>query len=103
MKYYYAVVHCNNAATAMHIYDEYNGFEFEDTNIRLNMSLIPDDVKFEQELKDECSGIPEDYEFDFNKLNRAMGHSNVKLTWDQSDKRRAEKLKRGFMMGDDVD
>ena len=32
-----------------------------------------------------------------------MGHSNVKLTWDQTDQRRAEMLKRGFMMGDDVD
>lgn len=47
MKYYYAVVHCNNASTATFLYDEYNGFEFENTNIRLNMSLIPEDIKFE--------------------------------------------------------
>lgn len=44
MKYYYAVVHCNNSATAMFLYDEFNGFEFEDTNIRLNMSFIPDNI-----------------------------------------------------------
>jgi len=32
-----------------------------------------------------------------------MGHSNVKLTWDQTDQRRAQLLSKGFMMGDDVD
>lgn len=33
MKYYYAIVHCDNAKTAMNLYDEYNGFEFENSNI----------------------------------------------------------------------
>ena len=47
MKYYYAVVHCNSAKTANFLFDEYNGFEFENTNIKLNMSLIPDDLVFE--------------------------------------------------------
>ena len=47
MKYFYAVVHCNNGKTAKFLYDEYNGYEFENSNIRLNMSFIPDDLKFE--------------------------------------------------------
>ena len=46
MKYYYAVVHCNKSSTAKFLYDEYNGFEFENSNIRLNMSFIPDDLVF---------------------------------------------------------
>jgi hypothetical protein len=46
MKYYYAVVHCNNSKTAISLYDEYNGFEFENSNILLNMSFIPDDMHF---------------------------------------------------------
>jgi hypothetical protein len=46
MKYYYAVVHCNNSKTAKFLYDEYNGFEFENSNIRLNMSFIPDELEF---------------------------------------------------------
>ena len=44
MKYYYAVVHCNSPKTATYLYDEFNGFEFEDSMIILNMSIIPDDV-----------------------------------------------------------
>ncbi len=46
MKYYYAVVHCGNSKTSKFLYDEYNGFEFENSNIRLNMSFIPDEIKF---------------------------------------------------------
>lgn len=48
MRYYYAVVYCNNARTACHLYDEYNGYEFENSNLRLLMSLVPDDVEFKQ-------------------------------------------------------
>jgi len=46
MKYFYAVVNCNSKETAIFLYDEYNGFEFENTNIMLNMSFIPDDMVF---------------------------------------------------------
>ena len=58
MKYYYAVVHCDSPKTAIFLYDEYNGYEFEDTNIQLNMSIIPDNIVFEQQLKEECTEIP---------------------------------------------
>jgi hypothetical protein len=33
MKYFYAVINCNSKETAIFLYDEYNGFEFENTNI----------------------------------------------------------------------
>ena len=66
MKYYYAVIHCNSKQTAIFLYDEYNGFEFENTNVRLNMSFIPDDIKFEQPVKEEASSIPANYEFTFS-------------------------------------
>ena len=88
MKYYYAVVHTNKSSTAKFLYDEYNGFEFENSNIRLNMSFIPDDLEFTQKLHDSADEIPSNYEFNFDqqkKMNRAMGHSECKLTWDQTD------------------
>ena len=84
MMYYYAVVHCNSAATANYLYDEYNGFEFENTNIRLNMAIVPDDVVFEQKLKEKATDVPTGYEFDFSSMsvNRAVGHTQVNLTWE---------------------
>lgn len=33
MKYYYAIVHCDSSKTALSLYDEYNGYEFENSNI----------------------------------------------------------------------
>lgn len=44
MKYYYAVIHCNSKKTAKKIFNEYNGFEFELTNIILNLSFIADSL-----------------------------------------------------------
>jgi hypothetical protein len=46
MKYFYAVVHCNNKKTTEKIFNEYNGFEFELTNLRLNLSFISDSLEF---------------------------------------------------------
>jgi len=46
MKYFYAVVHCNTRHTAERLYNEYNDYEFELSNIRLNLSFIADDLKF---------------------------------------------------------
>ena len=43
MKYYFAVVHCNSPKTALYIYDEFNGIEFENSSIKLFMALVPDD------------------------------------------------------------
>jgi len=46
MKYFYAVVQFNTKRTAEKIYEEYNGFEFEMSNIRLSLSFVADDLKF---------------------------------------------------------
>lgn len=46
MKYFYAVIHCNSFSTAERLYNEYNDYEFELSNIRLNLSFIADDLKF---------------------------------------------------------
>ena len=95
MKYFYAVIHCNTKKTAKKIYNEYNGFEFELTNIRLSLSFIADSLKFPQEPKDIATEIPPDYEFKgINSLNRAKNHTKVKLTWDQTDPKRLHKFER---------
>lgn len=64
---------------------------------------MPDDIVFEQKVKETCTEVPDEYEFSFNKINRAVGHSDVKLTWDCPDAKREKKLAAGFMMGDDID
>ena len=53
---------------------------------------MPDDIVFEQKVKETCTEVPDEYEFSFNKINRAVGHSDVKLTWDCPDAKREKKL-----------
>jgi len=99
MKYYYAIAHCNTPKTANFLYDEYNGFEFENSNIRLNISIVPDEVVFEQKVKEFATDIPDGYEFSFEnqqKLSNTFGHTKVNLTWDQTDIKRSTKLQNGF-------
>ena len=98
MRYYYAVVFCDARKTARRILDEYSGFEVELTNIRLNLSVVPDELEFPQALKEEASEIPADYNFDGGKISRALNHSTVKLTWDQTDPKRLQKLQQNAKM-----
>ena len=46
MNYYYAVIHCDSKKTAKKIYKEYNNYEFEMTNLSLNLSFISDSLAF---------------------------------------------------------
>lgn len=95
MKYFYAVIHCNTKDTAERLYNEYNDYEFELSNIRLNLSFIADDLKFPQQPKDSASEVPADYKFKAgNSLNRALNHTKVKLTWDETDPKRLRKFQR---------
>jgi len=46
MKYFYAVVTCDSAKTAETIYNEFNGYEFELSSIKLKMSFVADSLTF---------------------------------------------------------
>ena len=60
MKYYYAVINCNTIQTAEKLYNSYNNYEFELTNTRLNLALIPDSLVFPQEVKELAKHLPSD-------------------------------------------
>lgn len=98
MNYYYAIIHCNTGKTALHLYDEYNGLMLENTNVRLRMAIVPDGTEFTQEVKEVATHVPEGHEPTFfqNRLNRALGHTKVKLTWDATDPKRQQRLVEGF-------
>lgn len=103
MKYFYAVIHCNSKKTAERIYNENNGFEFELSNIRLQLSFVADSLTFPQKPKEIATEIPVDYEFRAsNSLSRALNHTHVKLTWDQTDPKRQQKFQK-IMAQDDAD
>lgn len=83
LSYYYAIIECDSKATAEHIYDNGNGLEFELSTIPLDLRMVPQSTdlshlepKEVSETVPELSGVK-------SVLNRSIGHTNVKLTWDE--------------------
>ncbi|CAB4385106.1 unnamed protein product [Rhizophagus irregularis] len=93
LRYYYAVVDCDTVETARHIYQQCDGAEFESTSNSFDLRFIPDDLEFNDELKDECFQAPDMYEpVDF--VTDALQYSSVKLTWDGDDPDRVKTIRQ---------
>ncbi|KAL1389500.1 pre-rRNA processing protein Esf1 [Phyllosticta capitalensis] len=96
LRYYYALIECDSAATAKYLYDNMDGREYLSSANFFDMRFVPDEVSFEEDKpRDECSRIPDGYkpnEF----VTDALTHSKVKLTWDADDTTRKEVQKRAF-------
>lgn len=88
MNYYYAVVSCNTRKTASKIIKEFHDFEVELTNIRLQLFIVEDSLEFPYEPKQVANNLPPNYSFNSSKISRALNHSTVRLSWDQTDPQR---------------
>lgn len=58
LKYYYAVVECGTLETADKLWHECNGLEYESTATKMKIKFIPDDMTFDNPMKDECTEMP---------------------------------------------
>ncbi|KAM6971982.1 ESF1 homolog [Aplochiton taeniatus] len=96
LKYFYAVVECDSHETALKIYEECDGFEYESSCSVLDLRFIPDDETFDEEPKDVATDI--DLSTYTPKLftSTAAATSKVELTWDETDHERVTALSRKF-------
>lgn len=78
LRYFYAVVYCNNVATAEAIYKNCDGTEFESTANMFDLRYVPDGMTFDDEARDECTSIPKNYQPSQFSTD-ALQHSKVKL------------------------
>lgn len=95
LRYYYAVVFCNNVETAEAIYQNCDGTEYESTANMFDLRYVPEGMDFSDEPKDECEDVPKNYK-PAQFSTDALQHSNVKLTWDETPAERVEMSKRAF-------
>jgi len=61
LKYYYAVIECDNAQTAKVIYKTCDNTEYESSANFFDLRYIPEDMTFDDEPKDTATVAPEGY------------------------------------------
>lgn len=88
LKYYYAIVDCSTKELAEHIYNELNDFELELSSMKLDLRFVGEDIKLPEEPKEVCISLPLDYEPKYTLFNRALQHTDVKLTWESNEDQR---------------
>jgi hypothetical protein len=96
MRYYYAVADCDSVATAEAIYQNCEGLEIERTSNMMDLRYIPDAlVEFPYAAKEVATSVPAAYSLK-EFFTRALQHSTVKLTWDDTPLDRMQTLKKAF-------
>ncbi|KAG1831664.1 hypothetical protein DFJ58DRAFT_750457 [Suillus subalutaceus] len=58
LRYYYAVVECDTAEAAVHIYNELEGTELERSANVFDLSFVPGEMTFDEEYRDEAIDDP---------------------------------------------
>lgn len=104
LRYYYAVVYCNNIETAKSIYENCDSTEYESTANMFDIRYVPEGMEFDDEPRDQCDSLPKNYK-PLSFTTDALQHSKVKLTWDETPADRIEVAKRAFSQKeiDDMD
>jgi len=94
LKYYYAVAEFDSPDTANSVYTEIDGKELESSAVVFDLRFIPDDMTFDEQPASSCTSLPDasNYKPKFFFCS-ALNHEKVKLTWDEEDQTRREKIK----------
>uniref|UniRef100_A0A1I7XKG5 NUC153 domain-containing protein n=1 Tax=Heterorhabditis bacteriophora TaxID=37862 RepID=A0A1I7XKG5_HETBA len=77
LKYYYAVIECDNEETASAIYEHCDGLQFESSGLKMDLRFVPDDMEFE--------------------LKSCVSLTNGRLAWDENDEQRAKRFEEAFI------
>lgn len=91
-RYYYAVVVTDAVSTALTLYNECDGMEFEHSACKFDLRFVPDEQSFEgRQVRDAARDVPAGYEPP-QMFNQSLQHTEPKLTWDADDEERKRKL-----------
>lgn len=98
MKYYYAIVEFDSVESAEAVYKELDGMEYEGSSLELDLRFVPDGVEFDDaDIRAECDKLPDLTTYKAPQfINSALQQTTVKLTWDETDIKRQEKLNRAY-------
>merc|ERR1712226_1178236 len=96
LRYYYAIINCNDAETAAHLYEVCDGLEFESSATFVDLRFVPENENFEDKtLKEEYFPSITIKKYKPNSYtNKALSHQKADLTWESDDRKRKEVLKK---------
>merc|ERR1712226_1403907 len=96
LRYYYAIINCNDAETAAHLYEVCDGLEFESSATFVDLRFVPENESFEDKtLKEEYYPSITIKKYKPNSYtNKALSHQKADLTWESDDRKRKEVLKK---------
>lgn len=82
MRYFFALIICNNTLTAEILYNRIDGMEFEHSSNRLDLRFVDDKWTAKYPIHDRCNKLPKQYvvpEF----FTKAIQHTNIDFTLDE--------------------
>lgn len=96
LKYYYAVAEFDSIPTANRVYEECDGMEYELSATRFDLRFVPEDMEF-TEATASATGPPDPDKYTPKMFfTTALQQGKVELTWDESDPRRQDGLRKAF-------
>ncbi|CAB3405996.1 unnamed protein product [Caenorhabditis bovis] len=99
LKYYYAVITFSDEKSAQAVYEECDGFQFEETGLKMDMRFVPDDMEFEEE---RCREFLKAGDVNLEKYKpkkkpkNSIASTSTKLSWDEDDPSRKKKFLDAF-------
>jgi hypothetical protein len=89
LKYDYAIVECDTVKTAIGLYEEVNGMEFETSSNMMDCRYVPAGQAFERTPRDVALKVPSKYEAP-RFYTKALQQTKFELTWDREDPARQQ-------------
>jgi len=101
MTYHVGIVKCDSVGTAVHLYKQCDGMEFERSSNVLDLRYVHDTffAKLTKAPRETARDVPADYEPP-EFATSALQQTKVDLAWDKDDPRRSRLTQRDFSKGE---
>ena len=96
MKYYYCVATFDSADTAAAVYAELDGVDIEASGVELDLRYIDDEETFDEAPIVSINKLPSTFRPLSGFGNSALTQTKFRLSWDQDDIFRTQKLRKVF-------
>lgn len=105
LRYFYAIATFNSKQSASKIYKECDGTEYESSASIFDLRYVPKEEEFnEEDVVDSCQALQNDENYKPRSfVTHVLKSSEPKLTWDETDYSRIEKLRKSSFTKEEIE